>query len=40
MENKLEVWKLAHELVIDIYKVTKSFPKERYMGWSIRSGEV
>ncbi len=32
MENKLEVWKLAHELVIEIYKVTKSFPREEVYG--------
>ena len=24
----LEAWKIAHELVLDIYKITKNFPKE------------
>ncbi|MBN9352427.1 MAG: four helix bundle protein [Chitinophagaceae bacterium] len=32
MENKLEVWNLAHELATDFYKVTKSFPKEEIYG--------
>ena len=31
MENSfenLEVWKLSHQLVLSLYKLTKSFPKE------------
>jgi len=26
--EKLEVWKRAHQIVINIYKITRSFPKE------------
>jgi len=29
---ELEVWKIAHELVLDIYKITKEFPKEELFG--------
>lgn len=32
MENKLEVWKKAHDLTISIYLVTKQFPKEEMFG--------
>lgn len=36
MENerwaKLEVWKLADELALHVYKATKSFPKEEIYG--------
>lgn len=29
--EKLEVWKLSHELVLEVYKLTNTFPeKERY----------
>jgi len=28
----LEVWKVAHKLAIDIYKLTKKFPKEELFG--------
>jgi four helix bundle protein len=28
MENKLEVWKLAHELTMDVYKVADMLPKK------------
>lgn len=30
--NDLEVWKLAHQLTIEIYKITMSFPKEELYG--------
>ena len=30
--RKLEVWKRAHELVLEIYKVTYQFPKEELYG--------
>jgi len=30
--NDLKVWQDAHELVLEIYKVTKSFPKEEQFG--------
>lgn len=30
--SKLLVWKKAHELVLDIYEVTKHFPKEEQFG--------
>jgi four helix bundle protein len=26
--EELKVWKVAHELVLEVYKVTKSYPKE------------
>ena len=38
MENKikdfynLDVWKKGHELVLEIYKITKDFPKEEKFG--------
>lgn len=28
----LNAWKYAHELVLDIYKITKDFPKEEIFG--------
>lgn len=28
----LEVWKKAHEFVLDVYKMTKKFPKEEMFG--------
>ncbi|MDD3774033.1 MAG: four helix bundle protein [Patescibacteria group bacterium] len=28
----LEVWKLGHELVLEIYRITKSFPKSEIYG--------
>jgi four helix bundle protein len=28
----LEVWKKAHEFVLDVYKTTKKFPKEEMFG--------
>lgn len=30
--EKLDVWKESHEFVLDIYKATKSFPKEEKYG--------
>jgi four helix bundle protein len=30
--KKIEVWRLAHELVISIYKLTRSFPREEMFG--------
>jgi four helix bundle protein len=30
--NQLEVWKRAHELVLDIYKSTSSFPRSELYG--------
>lgn len=32
MKNKLEVWKTAHQLVLEVYTVTKGFPKEELFG--------
>ena len=32
MENKLEVWKKAHDLTLSIYLLTKNFPKEELFG--------
>jgi len=38
MENKinnfydLEAWKIGHQLVLDIYKITNNFPKEENFG--------
>lgn len=28
----LNAWKIAHELVLEIYKITKNFPKEELFG--------
>ena len=30
--RKLKVWEKSHQLVLDIYKVTKQFPKEELFG--------
>ena len=30
--NELDVWKKAHELVLEIYKVTVNFPREEIYG--------
>ena len=30
--RKLKVWKRAHELVLEIYKITHQFPKEELYG--------
>ena len=30
--KNLEVWKLSKEIVIDLYKITNSFPKEEIYG--------
>lgn len=32
MENKLDVWKLAHQLTLDVYKVSKKFPSSEKFG--------
>jgi four helix bundle protein len=32
MESNLEVWKLSHELVLSIYKITENFPKSEQFG--------
>ena len=32
MENKLEVWKKAHDLTMSVYLITKQFPKEEMFG--------
>jgi four helix bundle protein len=30
--KELEVWQKAHEFVLDVYKVTKEFPREEIYG--------
>ncbi len=30
--KKYQVWKLAHEVTLDIYKITKTFPKSELYG--------
>jgi four helix bundle protein len=30
--RKIKAWKLVHELIIEIYKVTKDFPKDEIYG--------
>ena len=30
--ENLDVWKLSHKLVLDVYKITSSFPKEELYG--------
>jgi len=32
MESNLEVWKLSHQLTIDVYKLTQVFPKSEQFG--------
>ncbi|TXD49016.1 MULTISPECIES: four helix bundle protein [unclassified Polaribacter] len=32
MESKLEVWKLAHQLTLEVYKVSKDFPSPEMYG--------
>jgi four helix bundle protein len=32
MESNLEVWKLSHQLTIEVYKITQSFPKSEQFG--------
>ncbi|MDO8316826.1 MAG: four helix bundle protein [Flavobacterium sp.] len=32
MESNLEVWKLAHQLTLQVYKITQGFPKAEQFG--------
>jgi four helix bundle protein len=32
MENKLEIWKKAHQLTLDVYNTTKNFPTFEQFG--------
>ncbi|WP_426091864.1 four helix bundle protein [Flavobacterium sp. DSR3-2] len=32
MESNLEVWKLAHQLTLQVYKITQCFPKSEQFG--------
>ncbi len=32
MDCKLEVWKLAHQLTLEVYKVSKTFPSSELYG--------
>jgi len=32
MESKLEVWKLAHHLTLEVYKISKTFPSSEMYG--------
>ena len=32
MENKLQVWKLAHQFTLDVYKISKTFPSSEKFG--------
>ncbi|TDD98351.1 four helix bundle protein [Flavobacterium cellulosilyticum] len=32
MQSNLEVWKLSHQLTIDVYKITQKFPKSEQFG--------
>lgn len=32
MECKLQVWKLAHQLTLDVYQVSKNFPSSEKFG--------
>jgi len=32
MEPKLEVWKLAHQLTLEVYRVSKNFPSSEMYG--------
>lgn len=32
MENKLQVWKLAHQFTLDVYQISKNFPSSEKFG--------
>jgi four helix bundle protein len=32
MESNLEVWKLAHQLTVEVYKISQIFPKAEQFG--------
>lgn len=32
MHSNLEVWKLSHQLTLEVYKISKSFPKSEQFG--------
>lgn len=32
MEVNLEVWKVSHELVLEVYKITQQFPNSEQFG--------
>ena len=32
MNSNLEVWKLSHQLTLEVYKISKSFPKSEQFG--------
>ncbi len=32
MESNLEVWKVAHQLTLEVYKITSNFPKSEQFG--------
>ena len=32
MESNLEVWKIAHQLTLEVYKITAVFPKSEQFG--------
>ncbi len=32
MESNLEVWKVAHQLVLDVYKISNKFPQSEQFG--------
>jgi len=32
MESKLEVWKLAHQLTLEVYRISKNFPSSEMYG--------
>jgi four helix bundle protein len=34
MQNKLEVWRLSHELTLQVYKISGKFPKHELYGLS------
>ena len=36
MENKLEVWKKAHQLTLKVYALTKQFPSSEQFGLTIQ----
>ncbi|WP_296635781.1 four helix bundle protein [Polaribacter sp.] len=32
MENKLQVWELAHQFTLDVYQISKNFPSSENFG--------
>ena len=36
----LRGWQSGYELTLELYRLTKKFPKRKYLAWSVRCGEL